>query len=118
MKIKCYLYYTRPNGIITNFVHSFSPINEDVEDFLLCNGSEVRMLCSEVEKECLTNIEVESILKKEFKKMVSPVLDSSTIDLYIDLDDTIFDFNGAINKKRKESGINYPQAEYVFFANL
>jgi 5'-nucleotidase len=39
--------------------------------------------------------------------------------IYIDLDDTIFDYSGAIaNGLRECPGIKYPQSQYGFFRNL
>lgn len=41
------------------------------------------------------------------------------IDIFIDLDDTVFDFTKAFNEKVKQTpGIQFPQSQYGFFENL
>ncbi len=112
-----YIYYTSPEGVRPNFVYSKTPMNDDILKFLNYYGSKARMLSLELDSD-LTREQMEVKLKENILNFIPPVLQSDIIDLYIDMDDTIFKFTEALEKRKEETGINYPQAEYGFFANL
>tara|TARA_Y100001960_G_scaffold332915_1_gene435509 strand:+ start:289 stop:990 length:702 start_codon:yes stop_codon:yes gene_type:complete len=119
MSKTCYVYYTNPEGARPNFVYSKEPMNEDIVKFLDFYKEKSKMLSFSVEENFeWTRESVESHLLKNINYFVPPVLSSEIIDIYIDFDDTIFDFMGAVEKKKNQTGMTYPQAEYGFFDNL
>lgn len=119
MKKTCYVYYTAPKGIEPNFVYSVQPMNEEIIDFINKYKNKSRMLSFEVPEHLkLTKENVGMYLRINIKEFVPPVLSSEVIDIYIDFDDTIFDFQGAVDSVRSKTGMTYPQAEYGFFDNL
>lgn len=116
----CYVYYTNPKGVEPNFVYSVvEPINDYVTEFMKEYKEKVRMLTLSYPIEYdVTHSRIAHVLKRNIKSFVPAVLSSEIIDVYIDLDDTIFDFQGQIDKVRSRTGMTYPQAEYGFFDNL
>lgn len=119
MRKTCYVYYTSPKGVEPNFVFAEEPVTDEIIEFMKTNKDKSKMLSFTVmESTVLDRETVEMHLRINIKNFVPPVLSSDVIDLYIDFDDTIFDFQGAVDKVKKRTGMTYPQAEYGFFDNL
>lgn len=98
---------------ILRFQHEFifqpaDLIMDAVKDFMQ-SFKDVQISIAEFEEEP-TNEMVNDFLNSQLK--------SKVITLYIDLDDTIFDFIGSKEEIQSATGIIYPQATYGFFANL
>lgn len=120
MKRICYVYYTSPEGVRPNFIFSESMLNTEIETFIQYYQEKVKMLSFVIPNHIdeLTREYVQTQLSVRIKEFVPPVLSSDIIDIYIDFDDTIFDFMGAVDRVRSKTGMTYPQAEYGFFDNL
>lgn len=98
---------------ILSFKHEFiyQPANmmmDAILDFIQ-NSNDVVVSIAEFESKP-NNEMINEFLNSQLK--------SKIITLYIDLDDTIFDFMGAREEIQSKTGIIYPQATYGFFANL